>query len=423
MRVLFECDIILIMILQFEGVNMSHFIEKCQTVCNLTFQSLRIPIYLYREDALLYTPVPEPYAIPPFLYTHSLLTQAEPIFYTKYSACFARLDADEDKSICFILGPVTTLRLEDRAFSEMYRDYALPSEQWEAFRNFHLQIPTMTHLEFFYHLLTVFYMINSRVITIAALVPDPTKEEISQARQKQVETMFRQKEEQSFNNSMKLEKTLLSIVKTGNVEGIRDFINATPHYQAGIIANTPIRLHKNYFISTITLATRAAIEGGLPAEQAYRLSDLYITRAEGLSDLQAIDILFMQALNDLTVQVHAALQAQRQMSFRNTNQMVQSCMDYVQKHTHSPLTVQGVADVLGYHRSYLSSAFAKATGICLNDYIYRCKLEEGRHLLQYSTKKIGEISDALCFSNQSHFVQRFKKLYGMTPAEYRYSQR
>lgn len=99
--------------------------------------------------------------------------------------------------------------------------------------------------------------------------------------------------------------------------------------------------------------------------------------------------------------------------------MAQNCMDYVQKHTHSPLTVQKVADALGYHRSYLSAAFSKETGMHLNDYIYHCKLEESCHLLRYTSKKIGEISDALCFSNQSHYVKRFKNLYGMTPAEYR----
>lgn len=231
--------------------------------------------------------------------------------------------------------------------------------------------------------------------------------------------MFQQKEELSYNNSMELESMLLTIIKTGNVDGIRKFVHAVPRYQAGVVANTPIRLQKNYFISTITLATRAAIAGGLSAEQAFRLSDIYITKAESLSDLQTIQTLYLQSLTDLTVQVNANLQAQRQLTIRDANQMAQNCMDYVQKHTHSPLTVQKVADALGYHRSYLSAAFSKETGMHLNDYIYHCKLEESCHLLRYTSKKIGEISDALCFSNQSHYVKRFKNLYGMTPAEYR----
>lgn len=406
-------------VLDLRGVIMDLFVDKCHTVCDLIYQSLRIPIYLYQGEVLQYTPVAEPFVAPPYLYTHQLLTQEKIIFYTAYGACFARLDADGNDSIHFILGPVTSVRPEDPIFYEMYRDYAISSDQRDAFRNYHLQIPAMTHLEFYYHLLTVFYMINGRRITITDLIPEPTDADTFQSRQKQVEHMFQQKEELSYNNSIELENMLLAIIKTGNVDGIRKFVHAAPRYQAGVVANTPIRLQKNYFIATITLATRAAIAGGLSPEQAFRLSDIYITKAESLSDLQAIQTLYLQSLTDLTVQVNATLQAQRHLTIRDTNQMLQNCMDYVQKHTHSALTVQKVADALGYHRSYLSAAFSKETGVHLNDYIYQCKLEESCHLLRYTTKKISEISNVLCFSNQSHYVKRFKSLFSMTPAEYR----
>ena len=416
---MFICYIIMSIVIELRGVIMDLFVDKCHTVCDLIYQSLRIPIYLYHGDVLQYTPVAESFVAPPYHYVHPLLTQEKRIFYTSYGACFARIDADEHDSVHFILGPVTSVRPEDPILYEMYRDYAISSDRRDAFRNYHLQIPAMTHLEFYYHLLTLFYMINGRCITMADLVPEPTEADTFRSRQKQVERMFQQKEELSYNNSMELESMLLTIIKTGNVDGIRKFVHAVPRYQAGVVANTPIRLQKNYFISTITLATRAAIAGGLSAEQAFRLSDIYITKAESLSDLQAIQTLYLQSLTDLTVQVNANLQAQRQLTIRDANQMAQNCMDYVQKHTHSPLTVQKVADALGYHRSYLSAAFSKETGMHLNDYIYRCKLEESCHLLRYTSKKIGEISDALCFSNQSHYVKRFKNLYGMTPAEYR----
>lgn len=401
------------------GLYVHSFVQKCQDICDLVYQSFQIPIYLYHGDVLQYTPITESSVIPPYLYIHQLLSQIKSIFYTTYGACFARIDVEENDCIHFILGPVSSIHPENPIFYEMYRDYAIPADQRDAFRTFHLHIPSMTHLAFYYHLLTVFYMINGRRISIADLIQEPTEADTFQSRQKQVERMFHQKEELSYNNSMELENTLLAIIRTGNVDGIRKFVHAAPRYQAGIVANTPIRLQKNYFISTITLATRAAIAGGLSAEQAFRLSDIYITKAESLSDLQAIQTLYLQSLTDLTIQVNATLQAQRQLTIRDTNQMIQNCMDYVQKHTHSPLTVQGIADALGYHRSYLSTAFSKGTGIHLNDYIYRCKLEESCHLLRYTSKTIAEIGDALCFSNQSHFVQRFKKLYGQTPADYR----
>ena len=98
---------------------------------------------------------------------------------------------------------------------------------------------------------------------------------------------------------------------------------------------------------------------------------------------------------------------------------VRECILYVQHHTNQPLTVQSVADALGYHRAYLSSCFSNTMGFCLNEYIYRCKLEEGKTLLTFTDKSISEISSYLCFSSQSHFQLRFKKAFHVTPAEYR----
>ena len=98
---------------------------------------------------------------------------------------------------------------------------------------------------------------------------------------------------------------------------------------------------------------------------------------------------------------------------------VRECILYVQQHTNQNLSVQSVADALGYQRTYLSAYFSKTMGFHLSDYIYRCKLEEAKTLLTYTDKDISEISSYLCFSSQSHFQLRFKKAFHMTPAQYR----
>ena len=45
------------------------------------------------------------------------------------------------------------------------------------------------------------------------------------------------------------------------------------------------------------------------------------------------------------------------------------------------------------------------------------KLEEAQHMLSQG-KSLYEISYTLCFCNESHFIQLFKKKYHVTPAEY-----
>lgn len=113
----------------------------------------------------------------------------------------------------------------------------------------------------------------------------------------------------------------------------------------------------------------------LPVDQAFQLWDLYIIKLESLSNISGVTTLFMDALMNFTAQANAFLILLRHVPTRDTNQIVQKCMDYAQKHTHTPLTVQGIATAPRYHRSYLSTDFSKAIGIHFHDYIYQCKPE------------------------------------------------
>ncbi len=42
-----------------------------------------------------------------------------------------------------------------------------------------------------------------------------------------------------------------------------------------------------------------------------------------------------------------------------------------------------------------------------------------KNLLQYSDYPIIEIANRLSFSSQSHFIQQFREVTGMTPGKYR----
>ena len=47
------------------------------------------------------------------------------------------------------------------------------------------------------------------------------------------------------------------------------------------------------------------------------------------------------------------------------------------------------------------------------------KIEKAQHMLKYSDYSLVEIANYLAFSSQSHFIQTFKKLIGVTPKKYR----
>lgn len=102
-----------------------------------------------------------------------------------------------------------------------------------------------------------------------------------------------------------------------------------------------------------------------------------------------------------------------------TDGCIQKAIRYIQQNTNQHLTVGDVASYVGFSKSYFSAYFKKTLGFSVSAFILRCKLEEGKELLQYTNKSISTISTFLCFSSQSHFQTAFKKQFGITPAEYR----
>ena len=86
-------------------------------------------------------------------------------------------------------------------------------------------------------------------------------------------------------------------------------------------------------------------------------------------------------------------------------------------HLHSRLKIEDLAQSLHVSRDYLSAAFKKDRKISLHRYILEQKLQEAKRMLSHGMS-INETSYTLCFCNESHFIQLFKKKYGMTPGEY-----
>ena len=95
---------------------------------------------------------------------------------------------------------------------------------------------------------------------------------------------------------------------------------------------------------------------------------------------------------------------------------------------HHPLTRQTdvslsqLADASGLSSGRFSHLFREETGMTPLAYVKKERLETARSMLVYTDHPISEISAALCFSSESHFIQAFREYTGKTPGRYRKSQ-
>ncbi len=192
-------------------------------------------------------------------------------------------------------------------------------------------------------------------------------------------------------------------------EGKRMFEGPT----TGSLSDDPVMNYKYLFVASITLACRFCIEGGMAAEEAFNLSDLYIRQVERCGAVEEIfelhDIMFrdyVTRMQRITRQDVYSLPVRR-------------CLDFIDRNLQQPLTVKRLAGELGLSETYVSILFKRETGVAVSEYIRRKRVDTACMLLQYTDFTCMEIAEYLCFSSDSHFSRVFREHIGLTPTEYR----
>lgn len=232
------------------------------------------------------------------------------------------------------------------------------------------------------------------------------------AENRKEDTLFERRENLEKHTSYASEREEYQVIRNGQVELVEGLFQRIPDGTPGILAKSSLRHNKNMFIAAITLFTRAAIEGGVPEETAYAMSDGYIQTVEECGNREAIERLRKKAA--LRFAEEAKKYGQRHYS-----PQIEKAMDYISLHLHTQISLSDIAHASGLSSYYLSRTFKKETGSSLVEYIQKERIEAACNMLKYSDYSAAEISQYLCFSNQSYFIRIFKKYQGMTPNRYR----
>lgn len=98
---------------------------------------------------------------------------------------------------------------------------------------------------------------------------------------------------------------------------------------------------------------------------------------------------------------------------------VYNALRYIDREYIYITSVKNVAKELSYSEYYLSHIFSQKVGMSIKEYLIKKKLQAAAQMLKTTSLSISEISDYLNFNTQHTFRQAFKKVYSMSPNEYR----
>lgn len=305
----------------------------------------------------------------------------------------------------YVLGPFFVDDTPPKSLESELSKHGLSIPLRQEFLNFLRKLPIISLSRVFEYAIMLHFCVTGEKITVSDLRYCESEQHPPEA--------YTQRELTDAHGTYKDEQEMLRMVREGdlNYQAHMNRMSVTGHL--GKLSNgDPMRQMKNTVLVCVTLFSRAAIEGGLTPEVSYSLTDRYFQSVEACATISDLVEIAHTMQADFIQRVHRCRTS-------HLSQPVQACCEYIGLHLVDKLTLEHLAQQVGYTEYYLSKKFKREVGLTPNEYIRKARLERAALLLRTTQEDVQEISERLQFCSQSYFADHFRKLFGVTPTEYR----
>src|ERR1044071_2495202 len=100
---------------------------------------------------------------------------------------------------------------------------------------------------------------------------------------------------------------------------------------------------------------------------------------------------------------------------------IERVIEMMQGDPSRTLTLGKMAESVNLSAPYFCFLFKSITGVPPAKYLKKLRMQQAANLLTTTFLSVKEIVRRVGLTDESHFVRDFKRLYGMTPSEYRNS--
>lgn len=218
------------------------------------------------------------------------------------------------------------------------------------------------------------------------------------------------------HNPYRIEQAIKEAVRLGDEQLLQHAFAIPVTGREGRLALDELRSLKNHANLVNVICSRAAIEGGVSYEDAFRLSDQLFLMVESLNSNDKVFEVRYTIAHAFTMLVQHHL---KEHNKTEVNIKVKQAMLYIRQHIYDKITVASVAQAVNCHRNYLQRLFKRDTTFSVVSYIRSEKLKVVKELLAHSDESVSNIAALLNFSSPSHLCTVFKEQVHLTPEQYR----
>ena len=138
---------------------------------------------------------------------------------------------------------------------------------------------------------------------------------------------------------------------------------------------------------------------------------------------QMRDIVFEAQVSEIMLLITLATGSGQTTAPSSTTVLVQRAVSYLHAHYQDPtLTTVKLAQELYASREHLSRAFKECTMESIHSYLTHLRMQHCRKALEDGVSVLNACTES-GFPDYSSFLKTFRRLYGITPAEYRSQNR
>lgn len=98
---------------------------------------------------------------------------------------------------------------------------------------------------------------------------------------------------------------------------------------------------------------------------------------------------------------------------------IKEALSFIEQNFQNDITVEEVAACCGLNRSYFGKIFHEVLGKSPQEFLISYRMTKATELLKLTSLSIAEVGSAVGYSNQLHFSRAFKKIYGISPRQWR----
>lgn len=211
-----------------------------------------------------------------------------------------------------------------------------------------------------------------------------------------------------------LENKIMEAVAVGNAPEAYRAYHKFQQYRLLPRVADPIRNKKNLMFTFNTLLRKAAEMGHVHPMHIDTLSRQIAIQIEACLTLKQLD-----SLNGAMIRKYCMLV--NNYSRRSYSTLIRKCLDYIDFHYNTELSLISLSKMFSVSESYLSTLFKKETGTTLTDCINSTRVRQALILLNTTSLSVGEVAARCGFLDSNYFSRIFKKQLGLSPREYRAS--